>query len=220
MKSTRSDWFVPTSLIGLSLVPAVAGSMRLAQLGGGAAVTADNARFFAAPVPVSLHIVAAIIYSILGAFQFSPGFRRRNRGWHRVAGRILIPSALVVALSGLWMTMTYPWPRGDGAIVYAERLVFGTAMLLSVFLGVYAIGRRNFVAHGEWMIRAYAIALGAGTQVVTHFPWFMLVDDKPGELPRALMMGAGWVINVLVAEWIIRKKGQRRATGYALPHAA
>jgi hypothetical protein len=37
------------------------------------------------------------------------------------------------------------------------------------------------------------------------------MDGKPGEGPRAVMMGAGWVINVIVAEWIIRKpKAVRR----------
>jgi hypothetical protein len=54
------------------------------------------------------------------------------------------------------------------------------------------------------MTRAYAIGLGAGTQVLTHLPWFLLVG-KPDETPRAFMMGAGWVINLAVAEWIIRR---------------
>jgi uncharacterized membrane protein len=148
---------------------------------------------------VVLHIPAAIVYSILGAFQFSPGLRRRRRGWHRAAGRILIPCAMVVALSGLWMTLSYPWPPGDGALVYVERLVSGAAMLLSVLLGVNALRRRNFPLHGEWMIRAYAIGLGAGTQVLTHLPWFVLGDGRPGELPRAVMLGAGLRITLAVA---------------------
>jgi hypothetical protein len=59
------------------------------------------------------------------------------------------------------------------------------------------------------MTRAYAIGLGAGTQVLTHLPWFILIG-KPGESARAVLMGAGWVINVLVAEWIIRR-GQPRS---------
>jgi uncharacterized membrane protein len=206
MNSTKSGWFIPAALIALSIVPVVAGTVRLSQLATDAAITPDNARFFAAPVPVVLHISAAIVYSILGAFQFSPEFRRVRRGWHRAAGRILIPCALLVALSGLWMTLFYPWPKGDGELVYMERLVFGSAMLLSIILGVDAIRRRNFVSHGEWMIRAYAIGLGAGTQVLTHLPWFVFVDSKPGEFPRAVMMGAGWIINVVVAEWIVRKR--------------
>ena len=211
MKSTKSDWLIPASLIALSLVPAIAGSARLAQLAGGGAITPANARFFAQPLPVVLHIISVIPYSILGALQFSPGFRRRRRDWHRAAGRILIPAALLVAISGLWMTLSYPWPAGDGEILYYERLVVGTAMLLSVILGIDAIRRRNFATHGQWMIRAYAIGLGAGTQVLTHLPWFILVDMHPGETPRAVMMGGAWLINIVVAEWIIRRGTARPA---------
>ena len=216
MNSTKSDWLIPAGLIPLSVVPALAGSVRLAQLAGGAEVTPENARFFAAPLPVMIHIPAAIVYSIPGAFQFSPGLRRRRRAWHHAAGRILIPCALLVALSGLWMAHFYPWPQGDGHLVYAERLVFGAAMVLSIVLGLHAIKRRDFLSHGEWMIRAYAIGLGAGTQVLTHLPWFVLVEDKPGELARGVMMGAGWIINLLVAEWIIRSRSPAPAREIAV----
>ena len=214
MKSTKADWLIPAGLILLSLVPALAGTARVAQLAGGAEITPENARFFAAPLPVLVHIPAAIIYSFLGAFQFSPGFRRRNRKWHRSAGKLLLPCGFLVALSGLWMAHFYPWPEFDGQLVYAERLIFGLAMLCSLIVGVHEIRRRDYVAHGRWMIRAYAIGLGAGTQVLTHLPWFLMVDEKPGKLPRAVMMGAGWVINVLVAEWIIRR---RMASPRAIP---
>ncbi len=212
MKFTKSDWLIPAGLIALSLVPAIAGSVRLSQLASGAAITPENARFFAAPLPVVLHIPAAILYSIVGAFQFSRGFRRRHRGWHRAAGRILVPLGLVVALSGLWMAHFYAWPAGDGQILYAERLVVGVAMVAALVLAVSAIRRRDFVAHGNWMTRAYAIGLGAGTQVITHLPWFMLTDVRPGETARAVMMGAGWGINILAAEWIIRRRHARPRT--------
>ena len=208
--SRRSSWLVPAALILLSLVPAVAGTIRLAQLAGGAQVTTENARFFAQPIPVVMHILAVIPYSIVGAFQFSPGFRRRNRAWHRSAGRVLGVLGLVAALTGLWMAHFYPWPEGDGLGVYVERLVFGTAMVLSIALGIAAVLRRDFASHGAWMTRAYAIGLGAGTQVLTHLPWFILIG-KPGESARTVLMGAGWLINVAVAEWIIRKAPRTRA---------
>jgi len=215
MNATTKDRLIIAGLILLGLVPALAGSARLAQLATGAAITPENARFFASPLPVLLHIPAAILYSILGAFQFAPGFRTRHRRWHRLAGRLLIPASLVVAITGLWMTLFYPWPAGDGVILYAERLVVGTAMLVSIGLGIDAIRRRSFVEHGEWMTRAYALGLGAGTQVFTHLPWFLLVDLKPGELPRGVMMGAGWLINIVVAEWVIRRGRARQAVARA-----
>ena len=114
------------------------------------------------------------------------------------------------------MTLGYPWPVGDGEVLYVERLVFGTAMLVSLLLAIAAIRRRNFAVHGEWMIRAYAIGMGAGTQVLTHLPYYLFVG-KPDESTRAVLMGAGWVINVLFAEWIIRRSAARRETVYLAP---
>ena len=207
--STRANWLVPAALILLALVPAFFGTARLVELARGAEITPANARFIANPFPVALHILVVIPYGLVGAFQFAPEFRRRRRGWHRAAGRVLVAFGLAAALTGLWMTLAYPWPEGDGEILYVIRLVFGSAMAVSIVLAVRAVFRRDFVSHGAWMTRGYAIGLGAGTQVLTHLPWFMLVG-KPGESARAFLMGAGWVINLLVAEWVIRRRKPRR----------
>ncbi|MCA9950298.1 MAG: DUF2306 domain-containing protein, partial [Anaerolineales bacterium] len=167
---------------------------------------------FASPLPVVLHIISVTLYCITGAFQFAPGLRRWKRGWHQTLGRwLLVPSGLVAALSGLWMTQFYPWPKGDGEMLYALRLLFGSVMLLCIILGVTAVRRRDYLGHGEWMIRGYAIGLGAGTQVLTHIPMLIFPDMVGQEMPRAIMMGAGWIINIIVAEWIIRNRRTRRS---------
>jgi uncharacterized membrane protein len=208
--SRASEWLVPAGLLLLSFIPIAGGAFRLTQLAGGVEITPANARFFTSPLPVVLHIFSVTLFSLLGAFQFAPGFRRRRPAWHRAAGRILIPSGLVVALSGLWMTLFYPWPKGDGELLYGFRLLFGSLMLLSILLGVAAIRRRDFVQHGHWMMRGYAIGLGAGTQAFTLMAWEVFLG-KPEVFPRALLMGAGWVINLGVAEWIIRRQPTPRA---------
>ena len=47
-------------------------------------------------------------------------------------------------------------------------------------------------------------------QVLTHLPWFLLVDTTPSEGPRAVMMGLGWAINTVVAELAIRAQRTTR----------
>ncbi|MET8385690.1 DUF2306 domain-containing protein [Streptosporangium canum] len=202
---------MPAALIVLGAVPVIAGAVRLTELTSGAEVTPENARFFAVPLPVVLHIFGATLYGVLGAFQFAPGFRRRRPGWHRAAGRVLVPCGLVAALSGLWMTLLYPRPVGDGDLLAGFRLLFGSAMVLCIVLGFAAIRRRNVARHRAWMIRGYAIGLGAGTQALTHLFWF-LIFGPPGEFPRALLVAAGWVINLAAAEWIIRRRSARPAS--------
>lgn len=54
-----------------------------------------------------------------------------------------------------------------------------------------------------WMIRAYAIGLAAGTQVFTEGLGSALAGT--GQLRADLSKGAGWAINLAVAEWLIRR---------------
>jgi len=68
---------VPFALLALVLIPAIAGSLRLVELFGGPHLLPANVRMTAFPAPVVVHIVSALPYAVLGAFQFSTGLRRR-----------------------------------------------------------------------------------------------------------------------------------------------
>ena len=101
------------------LVPAFFGSLRLVELAGGPTLIPASPRFTASPVPVVVHIISALAYAILGAFQFSAALRRRRPGWHRMAGRVLVLLGLAVAFSALWLTQFLPRQPGTGELAYA-----------------------------------------------------------------------------------------------------
>ncbi|MCA4131704.1 DUF2306 domain-containing protein [Arthrobacter sp. M4] len=208
-KHRRAQWSVP-AVIFLCLIPVIAGAARLAELTGGAAVTAQNERFFASPVPVVTHIVSVTVYSLLGAFQFVPELRRGRRRWHRISGRILVPAGLLAAFSGLWMSVFYALPPSDGEALLILRLIFGSAMAASIILGFLAILRRDFARHGAWMTRAYAIGLGAGTQALVILSW-ILVLGQTDQTTRAVLMGSSWVVNLAVAEYVIQRRSRMPA---------
>ena len=202
--SRKREWGAPVAFILLCAIPFIGGAARLAELASGAEITPANERFFAAPLPVVLHIIAAGAYIVLGAFQFVPSFRHRMPGWHRRVGRLLVGCGLVVALSGLWMAQFYELPAHDGSLLYSFRLFFGSLMVVSIILAVVAIRRGEIGRHRAWMMRAYALGLGAGTQVVTLMVG-EIVLGPPSDIARGLLMGAAWAINLAVAEWIIRR---------------
>ena len=204
------EWLVIVGLLFLSFIPIAGGARRLNQLGGGAQVTPENARFFTSPPPVIVHIVGATLFALLGAFQFAASLRRRWPGWHRWAGRLLVVCGLLVGLSGMWMVLFYTHPVGDGPFLSAQRLVFGSAMIVSIILSFTSIRRGNVKQHRAWMMRGYAIGMGAGTQALVLMIG-EIISGKPNELTRALLMGLAWVINLAVAEWIIRKRPAPRA---------
>lgn len=205
--SEGADRLVPAGLVALSAIPTIAGIARVLQLAAGTASAPGSAPLLAAPVPLMLHILGSAIFCLLGALQFHPGLRRRYPDWHRGAGRLLVPCGLVVALAGVWISQFHaagPEPAAgvDGPLVCAIRLVASSAMALSLCLGFAAIRRRDIPHHRAWMLRGYALGLGAGTQALTYLPWHML-PDLQGEVARTLAMAAGWVVNLAVAEWCI-----------------
>jgi uncharacterized membrane protein len=218
-RSRRSDWLVPAGLILLSLVPVAAGASRVTQLSTGAPITAENARFFASPVPIIFHIVGVSIFAILGALQFAPRLRRRGRRWHRISGRLVVPSGLVAALSGVWITLFSGRAPTDGDALAVIRVAVGAAMITFLVLGLLAILRRQFAAHRRWMIRGYAIGMGAGTQLFTQLPWILWIAPVT-VASKTVLMAAGWLINIAVAEWVIRTRPARPAPARRLARSA
>jgi len=208
-KKVQKTWWVPAGLILLSIIPLIFGAIRLNQLVNGAEITPANARFFASPSPVVIHIISSAIYALLGAFQFVSRLWQRGSKWHRWVGRFLVPVGLLVGLSAIWMTVFYSRQEGASNLLYGFRLLFGTGMVLSIILGYLAILRKDVDQHLAWMTRAYAIGLGAGTQVFTGMVG-ALIFGTPNEFQNALLNGAAWVINLAVAEWSIRKGTTRQ----------
>ena len=206
-RSTRSIGWLPFALVTLVVVPAIAGSLRLLKVAGGPIRLPANPAITASPLAVVVHISCAVVYAVLGAFQFSTGLRRRHPGWHRVVGRALVVLGLTVALSALWMTQFYPSQNG-GDLAYLFRLAFGSGMAASIILGFNSIRGGNVASHRAWMTRAYALALGAGTQVFTGGIGTAIFGTS--ELNTALTLGAGWGINLAIAEYIIRRRISNR----------
>jgi uncharacterized membrane protein len=159
----------------------------------------------ASPLPVVVHIVSAVPYAVLGAFQFSTRLRLRPPLWHKMTGRLVVVLGLVVALSALWMTRFSARQPGTGVLAFLFRLAFGSGMAACIVLGLARIRRGDVPALQAWMTRAHAR------------PRRRHPGDRPGHLrqqrarPRPRPRAA-WALNLVVAEAVIRRhRGHRPA---------
>lgn len=109
------------------------------------------------------------------------------------------------------MTLFYPRQPGTAEFAFVFRLAFGAGMAACIILGFAAIRGGDVHRHRAWMTRAYALALGAGTQVFTQGVGQAVFGVS--ELSTDLMLGAGWVINIAVAEYVIRRRGSGQGRG-------
>lgn len=202
-----AGWRVPVALVALAAIPLAAGTLRLVQLAGGPALRAPDDRFDGFPIALVVHILGAAVFALLGAVQLTPYLRRHHRTWHRRSGRVTAAAGAAVAASAVWLTLFTPPQPGSGHVLFVLRLVFASAMAASLALGVAAIRRGDVAAHRAWMMRAYALGLGAGTQVLTEGVTEAVLGT--GELRLDIARGSAWLINLAVAEWAVRRPPRR-----------
>jgi uncharacterized membrane protein YozB (DUF420 family) len=206
-KTRTAPWLIALLLMLVSAIPVGVGINVIVELTAGH-VRPETIRHIAWPSPVVLHVLAAAAFATLGALQFVAAFRHRFPGWHRGVGRVLMICGLIAGLSGMWMALFYQRLPDTNDLLFAIRLVFSSAMLVFIVLGFAAIRRRNLPQHRAWMMRAYAIGLGAGTQALV----FMVAEGvagAPDQVGKALLMGAAWLINLATAELVVRRGRQR-----------
>jgi hypothetical protein len=102
------------------------------------------------------------------------------------------------------MAYFYPPLVGTGTAVAIIRIAVAACIAVFICSGFLAIRDRNVAAHRACMMRAYALAIAAGTQPITLAP-LIVFPQLYGELGYTLGLTAGWVLNLVVAEWLIRR---------------
>jgi uncharacterized membrane protein len=157
------------------------------------------------------HVFAALVALVLGPLQFLPAIRAHRR-WHRRIGRAyllagVLPAAVaavpVALLSGRFVTQV-------GLVIPA------IAWLVTGWLAVRAIRRGDVEAHRAWMTRNYALTFLAVTARIV-VPVVLLALLATGAVARADASTAaaalipigqvlGWMINLVVAEVLIRRR--------------
>lgn len=213
---------LPLALILLGLLPIAASVYRVAMLAGTdpATVTnADDARFFAMPVPILLHVIFGSLFLVLGALQMSASLRQRARSFHRRSGWVALLAGLTFALSGVWMVFTYPSHSLAALSIDIARILFGTFIAGAILAGIRAALRKDTAAHRAWMIRAYAVSASAGLQSYLIGLSFAINGSFDAKFADA-MMWLGWIIGFIAAEWIVARPNRRRARKPSHPQGA
>ena len=202
------------SAAGLERGSDAGGMVRLLRLGGTIAPIADDARFLQAPLPVLIHIFAAFVYSVIGAFQFDDRLRARHPAWHRRVGWVTAVAGGLAALSGIWMTLRYAIPLAmQGPLLAVARLFVGVAMASSLGLcdrGDHASGCAPPPSLHDPGLCSRCRRRHAGTA-----PWDprdLCRREVTGLLRDGLMIAA-WGLNLAIAEAILaRRSGSSRRT--------
>lgn len=147
------------------------------------------------------HVYTSLLVLPAGFIQFSDRLRLQFRALHRRYGWIYTITILVFAEpSGLVMAL-----YANGGI--ASQLAFSILAILWFYATLKAVleaRKGNYLIHRKFMIRSFALSLSAITLRMWKFILVALFHPHPMDVYQVVSW-LGWVLNLIVAEFIIYK---------------
>ena len=163
----------------------------------------DSRRLSAAPVWHFMHVLGGATFGILGPIQFGRVLMRKYGLLHRVMGRVFVAAGAMISLSSLGLLWHFP---GTYSVAMSSgRLLFGIALGVALAISMLAIRNRDFDRHRNWMIRAYALGMGATAVTMVFFPIYAITGAPPMGLTADIVFLGSWMACVILAEGVVRR---------------
>ena len=193
---------MPAALLFGTVLTILLALVQVVQIPLGA-LPEDSRRLSVVPVWHFMHVLGGATFGILGPIQFSRVLMRKYGFLHRVMGRVFVAAGAMLSLSSLSLLWhfpdTYSWALSSG------RLLFGIALGVALAIAMQAIRARDFTRHRNWIIRAYAIGMGATAVTMVFFPIYAITGEPPTGFAADIAFLGSWTACVVLAEVLVRR---------------
>ena len=153
-----------------------------------------------------VHVFTGVFILLAGLAQFSGYLIRKFKTAHRFLGYIYVTGVLAVT-GPAGMVMAFYANGGLAARVSFVLLSF--LWILTTTMALKSALQRQFISHGEWMMRSYALTLSALTlRLYTFLIGLFHIDISPLHA-YVLVSWLSWTINLFAAEIMIRRGSAR-----------
>jgi hypothetical protein len=183
---------------------------------------------------ILLHIAGGIVAIAAGLFQFVRSLRDAYPRVHRAMGYLYLSAVFLAGCAGLWLSPDTPVFAAQGLAdltaidlsrlglgpaflgysassrfspnqFFLVKLGFGTLALVWLFTAALAFARARqlrFEQHRAWMMRSYFLTFAAATVRLASLPLLVLTRDPVVAITCTFW---SWILNLTVAEWLIRR---------------
>ncbi|NBO69989.1 MAG: DUF2306 domain-containing protein [Bacteroidetes bacterium] len=154
------------------------------------------------------HVFCSIFMLLIGALQFSQKLRLQVPRLHKRIGYFYVFGILCISAPSGFIMGIY----GNGGIITSISFC-----LLSILWFYYtlksflAVRRKKVMLHKEYMILSYALTLSALTLRLHKQILANTTDLHRMDIYR-IVSWSGWIINLLIAFWIIRRANNKAVT--------
>jgi uncharacterized membrane protein len=152
-----------------------------------------------------LHIAGGIAALTVGLVQLWLGLTNRVSQLHRALGKLYVACIFFGSIGGFYLALTI-----SGNPPYAAGLfTLCVAWVITTFMAVMAIRRRDVSQHREWMMRSFAVTFAFvtfrfGVDTLT-------LQGVAGADAQAIMAWACWAVPLLLLEPMLELRKSRGA---------
>lgn len=153
------------------------------------------------------HVFTSVFLLVAGFTQFSTRFLRRFPRVHRWCGRLYISIILLASgPAGFLLAIK----ANGGWLSQVAFTVLAVLWWWFTWRGWRAIRRGKVQQHRAFMIRSFALTLSAIS--LRAWKWLIVLLWAPPPMDTyRLVAWLGWVPNLLLAEWYLRKRQRKVA---------
>lgn len=162
---------------------------------------------------LSVHLVFALLLTVIGVLQLVPSLRRRVPVLHRGLGRIFMVGAALASVSGLYLV----WVRGTvgGPVMHAAISLNGVLIMVFAALAWRHARAREFDVHRRWALRLFIAVSGVWFFRIGLMLWLMLWRRPVGFDPQTFtgpfvyaLSFAQFLVPLAVLEIYLRARGR------------
>lgn len=194
LRRSAALWFAVAASGMLLFATYIAVSYGKAAMTGGQGQSRWQAGDSLGNAQLNLHLVAALLLTVIGVLQLLPPLRRALPALHRWAGRVFMLGALGASLSGFYLV----WVRGTVGDTSMHLAITLNGMLILAFawMAWRAARERRWDAHRRWALRLLLAASGVWFFRVGFMLW-MLIWRAPVGFDPSTFTGpfvTGWTL--------------------------
>lgn len=149
---------------------------------------------------IVIHAGGAATALLVGPLQFLPGFRRRRPRLHRWLGRTYVAGCGAGGVAAMVLSAG----TVAGPMAAASFVTLDLWWLATTALGTAAAIKGRYAAHRRWMIRSWALTVGA-VMLRLYLPASVLLGLDFMVAYRVIAWLA-WVPNAVTAEIYLRRR--------------
>lgn len=148
-----------------------------------------------------VHVYSAIFVLLAGFTQFNTRILVKYPKIHRWLGYLYVSLVLLLASpSGIFIG----WFANGGLIAKTSFIILGVLWFWFTLKATLLILKRKITVHKQFMYRSFALAASAVTLRLWKVILVYLFQPAPMDVYQ-IIAWLGWIPNLLIAEWLIKK---------------